>query len=69
LAFGVRLFEAAGEPRQFMEIAGSHNMGFLFSAQQYKAAWIQWLETLADRRPERPASGLPRLLKVPLPTP
>jgi hypothetical protein len=62
--FGARLFEAAHEPKQFTEIAGSHSNGFLFSANQYKAAWVQWLESLADRRPESPESRVPRPVKV-----
>jgi len=64
VAFGLRLFEAAREPKRFIEIAGSHNDGFLFSADRYKAAWGRWLETLADRRPESVASGSPRPVKA-----
>jgi uncharacterized protein len=63
-AFGLRLFEAAHEPKQFTEIAGSHNDGFVFSADRYKAAWSRWLKTLSDRRPESPASRIPRSAKV-----
>ena len=44
--FGRRLFEAAGEPKEFVEIAGSHNDGFLFSAGRYKQAWTRWLASL-----------------------
>ncbi|MFC1513489.1 alpha/beta hydrolase [candidate division KSB1 bacterium] len=32
---GKRLFDAAKEPKQFLEIAGSHNEGFLISGQKY----------------------------------
>lgn len=32
---GKRLFEAAHEPREFMEIAGDHNNGFLLSGSHY----------------------------------
>lgn len=48
--FGVRLFEAAGEPKQFTEIAGSHNDGFHLSAGRYKEAWTRWLDLLANRQ-------------------
>ena len=32
---GQRLFEAANEPKDFLEISGSHNDGFLISAEKY----------------------------------
>ena len=32
---GRRLFEAANEPKELLEIRGSHNEGFIISAQQY----------------------------------
>jgi fermentation-respiration switch protein FrsA (DUF1100 family) len=35
VSHGRRLFEAANEPKQFLEIRGSHNEGFIVSAQQY----------------------------------
>ena len=35
-AHGRRLFEAAKEPKQFLEIAGTHNDGFVTSAKSYK---------------------------------
>ncbi len=50
--FGARLFDAAREPKRFTEISGSHNDGFLSSADRYKAAWTRWVETLADHPPE-----------------
>ncbi len=49
--FGTRLFDAAPQPKQFTEIAGSHNDGFVVSADRYKAAWLQWIGALADPRP------------------
>ncbi len=47
---GVRLFEAAHEPKRFVEIVGSHNEGFLLSGDAYKEAWRKWLESVVDQR-------------------
>jgi fermentation-respiration switch protein FrsA (DUF1100 family) len=47
---GERLYEAANEPKEFVEILGSHNDGFLVSAETYKAAWHDWLSRLRNRR-------------------
>jgi len=44
--FGLELYEAAGEPKEFVEIFGSHNDGFLVSAEIYRKAWINWIEFL-----------------------
>lgn len=33
---GQRLFEVAGEPKQFLEISGTHNEGFLMSGERYE---------------------------------
>jgi len=33
--FGRRLFEAAEEPKEFLEISGNHNEGFLTSGEKY----------------------------------
>ncbi len=41
--FGLELYEAASEPKEFVEIFGSHNDGFLVSAEIYKKAWTKWL--------------------------
>lgn len=35
-SFGQRLFEAANKPKEFLEISGSHNDGFLISAKRYE---------------------------------
>jgi hypothetical protein len=53
--FGVRLFEAAGEPKKFVEIFGGHNDGFLLSGDVYKNAWVEWLDFLETRRCEHAA--------------
>lgn len=44
--FGLRLYEAANQPSEFVEIFGSHNDGFLVSAEIYKKAWKDWLKFL-----------------------
>jgi len=33
---GQRLFEVAKEPKEFLEISGSHNEGFIISAERYE---------------------------------
>ncbi|NLH42165.1 MAG: alpha/beta hydrolase [Planctomycetes bacterium] len=58
--FGDRLFQAAAEPKQFAEIAGGHTDGFLSSADQYKEAWAQWLDFLANRDPDGETSSSSR---------
>lgn len=35
-AHGQRLFETAGEPKQFLEITGAHNDGFITSGRHYQ---------------------------------
>lgn len=44
--FGQRLFEAASEPKQFVEIDGSHNDGFLFSGTTYRQGLLNWVSSL-----------------------
>ncbi len=51
-AFGTRLFEAAHEPKQFVELAGDHNEGFLLSGDIYAGAWRNWLEFVKDHQAE-----------------
>ena len=46
---GTRLFEAANEPKEFVEITGSHNDGFLISGKVYKDAWQKWLKFLKSQ--------------------
>ncbi|HPC94499.1 MAG TPA: alpha/beta hydrolase [Sedimentisphaerales bacterium] len=50
--FGRRLFEAAPEPKRFVEIKGDHNDGYLTSGDLYKEAWIEWLDFVGDDRLE-----------------
>ena len=46
--FGLELYEAANEPKEFVEIFGSHNDGFLVSSETYKKAWMNWLKSLKE---------------------
>ena len=46
--FGPELYEAANEPKEFVEIFGSHNDGFLVSGEIYKDAWANWLKFLKE---------------------
>lgn len=44
--FGLELYEAANEPKEFVEIFGSHNDGFLVSSEIYKSGWKKWIKFL-----------------------
>ena len=46
--FGPELYEAANEPKEFIEIFGSHNDCFLVSGEIYKQAWTKWLTSLRE---------------------
>lgn len=46
--FGLELYEAANEPKEFVEIIGSHNDGFLVSGEVYKKSWTKWLQFLKE---------------------
>ncbi|MHC4641744.1 MAG: alpha/beta hydrolase [Planctomycetota bacterium] len=46
--FGLNLYEAANEPKEFVEIFGSHNDGFLVSSEVYNKAWNKWLQFLKE---------------------
>jgi fermentation-respiration switch protein FrsA (DUF1100 family) len=46
--FGLELHEAANEPKEFVEIFGSHNDGFLVSGEIYKKAWTKWIAFLKE---------------------
>ena len=50
--FGQQLYSAANEPKEFVEISGGHNDGFLISAEIYKNAWRNWLKFLEQRQQE-----------------
>jgi fermentation-respiration switch protein FrsA (DUF1100 family) len=46
--FGRQLYETANEPKQFVEIFGSHNDGFILSGDIYTRAWADWLKFLSE---------------------
>lgn len=48
--FGVALYEAANEPKEFVEILGGHNDGFLVAGEVYNDAWAKWVTFLAERQ-------------------
>ncbi len=48
--FGLELYEVANEPKEFVEIFGSHNDGFLVSSDIYKKAWTGWLRFLTENK-------------------
>ena len=48
--FGLELYEVANEPKEFIEISGSHNDGFLVSSEIYKKAWTGWLKFLKENK-------------------
>ncbi|MHC4186594.1 MAG: alpha/beta hydrolase, partial [Planctomycetota bacterium] len=46
--FGQKLFEAANEPKKFIEISGTHNDGFITSGHTYTNAWLEWITFLKE---------------------
>jgi fermentation-respiration switch protein FrsA (DUF1100 family) len=48
--FGVELYETANQPKELVEIFGSHNDGFLVSGEIYKSAWMKWLKLLKESK-------------------
>ena len=51
--FGLRLYEqAAKEPKEFLEITGSHNEGFLQSGQVYRQGLKNWVQSIPKHRHE-----------------
>jgi len=48
--FGLELYEAANEPKEFVEIYGNHNDGFLVSGEVYKRTWTKWLNFLSGAK-------------------
>lgn len=43
---GQAIFEAANTPKEFLEIRGDHNMGFVQSMDDYVAGWKRFFETI-----------------------
>lgn len=50
--FGLKLYDAAREPKEFVEIYGCHNDGFLFSGDTYRQGWKRWLESVEECKAE-----------------
>lgn len=48
--FGMKLYEAADGQKEFVEISGSHNDGFLVSGEIYRKIWVQWVHFLSERK-------------------
>ena len=48
--FALELHEVANEPKELVEIFGSHNDGFLISGEIYKKAWVKWLKFMEEYR-------------------
>jgi len=54
--FGWRLYkEAAKEPKEFLEISGGHNDGFLISGQIYREGLSNWLKFIENYPQQTPA--------------
>ena len=51
---GRRLFEAAPEPKRFLEMRGGHNEGAIVTGERYREAFEDFLETALGDRSERP---------------
>ena len=56
IAHARALFAAAPEPKEFIELSGDHNSGFMTSAQVYTGGIARFLERLDDARMASPAS-------------
>jgi fermentation-respiration switch protein FrsA (DUF1100 family) len=50
---GQRLYAAAHEPKQFLELSGGHNSGFIFMREEWVGALAAFLERHAPQQPER----------------
>lgn len=48
---GLRLYDAANEPKEFIEIFGTHNDGFLHSGDIYRQGWTNWLGFMENYKP------------------
>jgi len=58
-ACGQRLFEAAAEPKTFLEITGSHADGFLASGKRYENGLDRFVSLHAGAQPAKSADGRP----------
>jgi fermentation-respiration switch protein FrsA (DUF1100 family) len=48
--FGLELYEAANEPKEFIEIFGGHNDCFIVSGEIYIEIWEKWLKFVIENR-------------------
>lgn len=55
--FGLTLYEAANEPKEFIEIFGSHNDCFLASGEIYTEVWEKWLKLIIENRVQTARKG------------
>jgi len=55
--FGLELYEAAREPKEFIELFGGHNDAFLISGETYKRGWTKWLKSLKESAQGRESTG------------
>jgi fermentation-respiration switch protein FrsA (DUF1100 family) len=53
-AHGRKLYEAAREPKTFLEMSGGHNDGFIFTRPEWVAALAAFLDSHADARRAEP---------------
>ncbi|MFA6186959.1 MAG: alpha/beta hydrolase [Phycisphaerae bacterium] len=56
--FGLRLYSAARGAKEFAEIFGGHNDGFLYSGQIYRESLADWLEFLKEYRMQEKCSKI-----------
>ena len=54
---GQALFSAAREPKQFLELQGGHNDGFLASEAAYRRGLAEFLASLGWQAPGKPRAG------------
>jgi fermentation-respiration switch protein FrsA (DUF1100 family) len=52
-AMGRALYEAASEPKAFLELEGDHNNGFILSRDRYRRGLAGFLEALSGDRADR----------------
>jgi fermentation-respiration switch protein FrsA (DUF1100 family) len=55
--FGLELYDAANEPKEFIEIFGGHNDCFLASGKIYIEVWEKWLKLIIDNRVQTTMKG------------
>jgi len=48
--FGLELYEAANEPKEFIEIFGGHNDCFIVSGEIYTEVWEKWLKLIIENK-------------------